>query len=74
MSTTRTLTAGALSLVAAGAIGGGFVLAVTHSQTPTRPAVQLHQVADTTTPSSTTTAATAAPSTTTTAAPSPKRG
>ena len=64
---TRGITTGVLSLVAAGAIGGGFAIAMSGGQdSPARP-VELHQVADTSTATETATATTTAtPSATTT--------
>ena len=66
---TNRLAVGTLSLITAGAIGGGVVLGITSD---TREPVELRQVADTATATvtATTTTATASPSsTTTTAAP-----
>lgn len=72
MSITRTATVSVLSLVAAGAIGGGLVLAMGQGVDPAP--VELRQVADTATvsptssatvPATTTTIATASPTTTT---------
>lgn len=80
MSITRTASMSVLSLVAAGAIGGGFVLAMGEGSNPAP--VELRQVADTATVSptssatpttTTTTTAAAASPTTTTAAPKATR-
>lgn len=62
---TSSIAVGALSLVAAGAIGGGIAIAYSAQSAPQQP-VQLHQVAETTTPTvSTTTTATPSPTTVT---------
>lgn len=77
MSITRTASMSVLSLVAAGAIGGGFVLAMGHGSNPAP--VELRQVADTATVSPTSsptvpaTTTTVPATTTTTAQPTKTR-